>query len=801
MPLLLLPLLLLFAASGCAALIYEIVWFKLLQLVIGSTGISIGVLLAAYMGGLFAGSLFYPRFVDVKKHPLRVYAAIEAGIGVLGVAVILGLPVLDRWYSAHAAAGFAGLLERSLLAAVCLLPPTMLMGASLPAISRCFKSDELESKQEGLAGIGFLYGANTAGAFVGCVLAGFYLLRLFDMPSAALVAAGFNFAAAAGSFLLAKRTPYTPMAGKPVKDPATETTQDVIAAVPGSPSSVYVAIALSGAAALGAEVVWTRLLGLMIGATVYTFSIILAGFLVGIGVGSAAASWAVRQGWNARRLLALSQFALIFAIGWTVVAMADVLPYLPINNNQDLWKGFGIDVLRIFLSVIPAALLWGASFPLALAAAARPGEDTGKLSSKIYAANTFGAIVGAIGFSLFLIPAVGTHRCEHTLIVLAAAAAICALPGGERLKWGIATVAAAGLAVAVLPEVPWQVFAYGRETTIAVKDGRLLYNGEGRDASIAVSETSDGVRFYHISGKTEASTEPYDMRVERMLGHLPALLVPVPRTVLLVGCGAGITAGTFVVQPETEKIHICEIERLVPQANSIYFARENHGVVKDPRTEITYDDARHFIQTTNDKFDIITSDPIAPWVRGSATLSTKEYFETCKRHLNPGGVMAHWLPFYETDPESVKSGVATFFEVFPNATIWANDIDGEGYDSLMIGVNGDPTIDVDAMQKRLERPDYAGVRQSLYEIGFNSAAELLATYAGSDHDVKGWVGNAPINLDRNMRLEFLAGAALRHHMAPAILDQITEYRQFPRWLFTGSPQHLEMIRALLHGRK
>jgi spermidine synthase len=286
-----------------------------------------------------------------------------------------------------------------------------------------------------------------------------------------------------------------------------------------------------------------------------------------------------------------------------------------------------------------------------------------------------------------------------------------------------------------------------------------------------------------------------------MLGHLPALLVKVPRTVLLVGCGAGITGGTFVVQPEIEKIRICEIERLVPKANSIYFARENQNVVKDPRTELVFDDARHHIQTTNDKWDIITSDPIAPWVRGSSTLYTKEYYETCKRHLNPGGVMAQWVPFYETDPDSVKSGLATFFEVFPNATVWSNDIDGEGYDSMAIGVNGDPTIDVDAMQKRLERPDYAGVRQSLYEIGFSSAAELLATYAGSDHDLKAWIGDAPITLDRNMRLEYLAGASLRHHMAPAIFDQITQYRQFPRWLFTGSPQHLEMVRMLLHGRK
>src|SRR5258708_7386289 len=200
------------------------------------------------------------------------------------------------------------------------------------------------------------------------------------------------------------------------------------------------------------------------------------------------------------------------------------------------------------------------------------------------------------------------------------------------------------------------------------------------------------------------------MRVERMLGHVPAMMVPEPRTVLLVGCGAGITAGTFVVQPETKRILICEIERLVPKANSIYFARENHDVVKNPRTEIVFDDARHYIQTTADKFDIITSDPIAPWVRGSATLYTKEYFETCKRHLNPGGVMAEWLPFYETDVPSVKSQIATFLEVFPEGTIWTNDIDGEGYDSLLIGVNGPTTINVDQLETRRQRPDYRHVR-------------------------------------------------------------------------------------------
>src|SRR5450755_3325427 len=184
---LLLPLLLLFAASGCAALIYEIVWFKLLEHVIGSTGISIGVLLATYMGGLFAGSLTFPRVVSARRHPLRVYAAIEAAIGVCGLVVIFGLPVFDQFYAEHAGLGFSGLISRSLLAALFLLPPTLLMGASLPAISRW-----VQSTREGVASIGFLYGANTAGAFLGCLFAGFYLLPQTNMVVATYFAVFFN---------------------------------------------------------------------------------------------------------------------------------------------------------------------------------------------------------------------------------------------------------------------------------------------------------------------------------------------------------------------------------------------------------------------------------------------------------------------------------------------------------------------------------------------------------------------------------------------------------------------------------
>jgi len=277
-------LLLLFAGSGCSALIYEIVWYQLLQLVIGSTAVSLGVLLATFMGGLCLGSLALPRILSVRRqHPLRVYALVEMGIGICGILVLFGMPLVDQVYVAAMGHGLPAMLLRAVVAAACLLPPTVLMGASLPAASRW-----LETTPEGVSWMGLLYGGNTAGAVFGCLLAGFYLLRVHDMATATLVAAAINGAVALISFGMASRTPHQAAAPEQPATPAAE-------AAPAAGSwPIYVTIALSGACALGAEVVWTRLLGLLLGATVYTFSIILAVFLAGLGMGSGVAAALVR---------------------------------------------------------------------------------------------------------------------------------------------------------------------------------------------------------------------------------------------------------------------------------------------------------------------------------------------------------------------------------------------------------------------------------------------------------------------------------------------------------------------------
>jgi spermidine synthase len=261
----------------------------------------------------------------------------------------------------------------------------------------------------------------------------------------------------------------------------------------------------------------------------------------------------------------------------------------------------------------------------------------------------------------------------------------------------------------------------------------------------------------------------------------------------VVGFGAGVTAGTFVTHPEVQRIVICEMEPLIPPTATRYFGKENYNVMHDPRVQIVYDDARHYILTTNEKFDIITSDPIHPWVKGSATLYSKEYFELVKRHLNPGGIVTQWVPLYESDTPTVKSEIATFFDVFPNGTVWGNENNG-GYDSVVMGQAEPMKIDLDAMQAQIARPDHRAVGQSLYEVGFHSLPSLLATYAGQMSDLQPWLAGAVINRDGNLRLQYMAGLALNTSMEATIYSQILSYRRFPMNLFQGSEDKLQALR-------
>jgi spermidine synthase len=556
----------------------------------------------------------------------------------------------------------------------------------------------------------------------------------------------------------------------------------------------------------------------MLGATVYTFSIILAVFLVGLGIGSGIGSFLARTSGRPRLLLGGCQLLLIAAIAWAAAILADSLPYWPINPrlSRSPWLTFQLDFVRCLWAILPATILWGASFPLALAAVAAPGQDSGRLVGGVYAANTAGAIAGALGASLFLVASLGTQNSQRVLLGVSALAALllfiswlwscraAATVAGEReglalpLSGAAAAVALTVAGVLLIPKVPGEVVAYGRDLPVmAGSNVNILYVGEGMNSSVAVSQTAGGARQFHVSGKVEASTLPHDMRLQRMLGHLSALVHPKPRSVLIVGCGAGVTAGTFVLHPDIERIVICEIEPLVPRVASEHFGAENYDVLRDPRVEVVHDDGRHFVLTTHEKFDIITSDPIHPWVKGAATLYTKEYFETCKRHLNPGGVVTQWVPLYESDYDTVKSEMATFFEVFPEGTIWGNTVANEGYDVVLLGQAGRTRLDLDAFEGRLKRRDHARVLKSLGDVGFKDGLDLLATYAGQGEDLTSWLEGAQINRDRNLRLQYLAGLGLNKYINSWIYRDILSRRTAARGLFPGSEQRQQRLRGLL----
>jgi spermidine synthase len=790
-----LPLLLaLFVGSGCAALMYEIVWYQMLQLAIGSTSISMGFLLATFMGGLCIGSLWLPRY-KTNLHPLRLYAYIEIGIAVLGLLVLWLTPLLDRVYFSFAGHGMANMVMRAILAAICLLPPTILMGASLPAASRW-----IQSTTAGASWWGLLYGGNAIGAVIGCLITGFYTLRLYNQAVATYVAVLLNLAVAAVAILLSERTP-NKVEAEAAPDSVIDHEPDL------GRRSILWTIALSGASALGAEVVWTRLLGMLMGATTYVFSIILAVFLIGIAIGSTVGSWIARTA-RPRIALGTCQVLLTLAIFWTCYNISDSLPYWPVNPflTPSAWYTFQLDMARVLWTILPPTILWGASFPLALAAIGSLKEDSARSVGSVYAANTIGAIIGALSVSLILVPAIGTQNTQRLMLLVAAMGTMTALgPFVARNKavgalLSAATMLALSLAFMINP-IPGEFIAYGRQMATMRGQSEILYTKEGINSSVAVSRWPSGAVYVNVNGHVEATTEIYDMALQRMVGHLPGLLHPNPKSVLGIGFGAGVSAGSFTRYPGIEKITICEIEPVIPPTSTQFFAKQNYEVYKNPKTTVVFDDARHFMMTTKDKFDIIASDPLDVFAKGTAALYSREYFQAVRDHLNPGGYFTLYVPLYESDVRTVQGELATFFDVFPNATVWANTRNGQGYDMVFMGQAEPLKINIDEVQARLDRPDYLPVTESLVEIGFPNALALFSTYTGRKADLGRWLSGAEVTTDRDLRLMYQAGWGINSFLADPIYREMLQFSVIPPDLFDGNPTTVATLMTTLQQRR
>jgi spermidine synthase len=606
------PLLWMFLASGCAALIYEVVWLHLLRLVIGASALSVAIVLASFMGGMFVGSFGFAKWVPRTRNPLRVYAALELGIGVCGLLMPLVLPAMRSVYADAAGHGPLGIALRALIAAFFLLPPTAMMGATLPAVARRYPNDSA-----GRSALARLYAANTLGAVAGCLLSGFVLLALFDVWVATAAAVAINLAIAVAAYRGERRS-------------VSATLPPTAAAIALPPSRgarlVYLASGLSGLTALGAQVLWTRLLTLLFGATVYAFSIILAVFLGGLGIGAVMAARMLGRGVAPLRGLAACQLALAPALLCSAGVLANVLPTAAPDPSTPVGTLHLLHLLHAVEVMLPATILWGMSFPFALAAVEH--DDPSHATGRVYAANTVGAILGSLATSFWAIPKLGSHVSTQLLIAVAAASGAALAPALVR-RWvprlgpqptaALLTLGLGAACAALAPGVSGVFLAHGRAIWSIDPRDRYPYISEGAASTVAVHIAPDGTQHFHVAGRVEASTNPADMRLQRLLGHLSALAHPNPKRVLVVGLGAGITAGALALHPEVEHLVICEIEPRVAGAARL-FARENYSVLDDPRVQVVYDDARHYLATTAERFDVITSDPIHPWVRGNSVL-------------------------------------------------------------------------------------------------------------------------------------------------------------------------------------
>ncbi len=630
----------------------------------------------------------------------------------------------------------------------------------------------LRATPQGVSRIGAYYTTNILGGVFGALFAGFYLLRVHDMQFATYVAMALNVVVAVAAYLLARGDTAFQGADAPAAEEKSEAASGDTEVAPGL---VLFTIAMSGACALGAQVIWTRNLALLMGGTVYTFSLILGAVLLGLAIGSGMGASMVRTVRSPRAALAMCQIGAMLGLAWAAWWQLMALPNWPINPSlaPSMWFNFQLDFVRALWSVLPAAICWGASFPLAIAALAQTETSPTRAVARVYAANTLGAIGGHIDQQLD--PGAVHRHAEDAVAVHAPGAAGCSGDAAAAQRGSATrTVPCCVAGNSCCPVHP--VSAAGAQGTGCSGGLRQV----GSDLAAGQQQLhlrrrrtqcdAGGVR----SGGRCPLLPQRGARCRRRApwktcgcnacwANITTLVARDPKNVLVIGCGAGVTAGAVSINPDVKTQTIAEIEPLVPRVVSKYFGNENHHVIDNPKVTVHLDDARHFLLTTDQKFDAITADPFDVWVKGAATLNTLEFYQEMKKHLNPGGVVTAWVAFYEVDSAAWKSELATFMKVFPHAMVFGNTKEGGGYDGVMVGSAEPLSIDVSAIEAKLQQPEFAEVRQSLIDVNYPDAISLFGTFAADASQLSGYLSDAQINRDRILRLQYLAGMAVNRY--------------------------------------
>lgn len=791
----------LFSASGIAALLYQFVWIRQLSHLLGGTSLAISSVLAVFMGGLAAGSRFFGDRADRTSNPLRLYAFLEVGIGVAGALVPLAILAAEPLYvgAAHALPRPLWPLLRILLAAVLLLVPTFLMGGTLPVLSRFVvrRADRIGR------GLGLLYAANTAGAVLGAFLAGFVLVEALGLYRCTAVAVGLNLAIALVVLALAggarrgaaaDAVAAGEAAGPADGNPAAPQAKGASRVKPELDARLLaIVFALSGFASLGYEIHWTRALQHFLGNSTYAYSAMLTTFLLGLSAGGWAGGVIADRARHPAAWLGWVQLSIGATVALTVPLIWSGLPRIAgeafLTPANVAWHTYLIRrFLVAFLVMAPPTLLIGMTFPLVnrigIHGLTRLGHGVGFL----YFANTCGAILGSLAAGFVILPALGPKGGILAIAALSAligATVHAARDGGGRGS----RIAGAATAAAVL----LAAFPFARLTGGMLADGqapgdRVLFDAEDPIASVRVYEKPNGDREVAVDGHRIGGSAAGMQRKEKVLAHLPFVMVPQAPNVLAVGLGSGITLGSLALHDEVRSLTCIEIVPSVPEATD-FFRAEHHDVLDDPRVRVVIEDGVQFLLTTTDRYDIISSDSkINPHYVGNAPLLARDYYELCRGRLTDDGVMVQWLPLHL--PESIMRMVTrSFAEAFPHCALFWH----YPYNLIQIGSRAPIEADLDRARRLAADPRVGGEMEFLQ---LENPEALASLFVAVDGDVRAAVGAGDINTWARPRLEF---RVIREHLQrPTAAHEDANLR----WLFRsrkGEPPRLrgEYDRGLL----
>ena len=763
------PFLFLFAVSGAAALIYEVVWTRLLTLHMGHGLAAASAVLAAFMGGLAAGAAAAGRYAGAlpPRRALTLYAGLEIAIG--GLAILMPFllmavrPLLAAAYAdGNGGATFAFVRLASSVILLCV--PAACMGATFPIASRWIVRTATTAAQDA----GGLYAANTLGAAAGAVLAGFLLIPALGLRGTTFVGVALNLIAAGGAWIIAARAATSVSSGAAAAAEAkasalrTKKSKVTVAAaaapLPSQPWLAAIALGASGFASLTLQVVWTRLLVQILGPTTYAFSTVVAIFIIGIAVGAAIASRLAARlnppAGLACSLLISAGLALAAASGvdWAMLTIGEIVSK-PEYQFADV---LGREVMLVSGLLLPMTIAFGAAFPFAVAMAGGSDDTVTKRIGLIYAINTLGAILGSLLAGFVLVPMVGLHLTIRVVAAIGAVTAIAVLALAPRTRSRVAGFALAGVvlvAIAIVPQWDRALLSSGAykyapamrgpnlETSLTA--GELLSYREGATGTVAVRRLT-GTISLAIDGKVDASNSG-DMLTQRMLAHVPLLLHPNPRRAAIIGLGSGVTLGSALTHPLTDAT-VLEISPDVVAASS-FFEAENHGALADKRTHMVVGDGRTHLMLGTGTYDMIVSEPSNPWMAGIASLFTREFFEGARDRLAPGGVLCQWAHTYDISNADLRSIVATFLSVFPDGSLW---LVGDA-DVLLVASTEPLDARIDGIAAAMRRP---GVAEDLASVGVKGPFSIISLFVAEGDALKTWANNAPLQTDDRSALEF-----------------------------------------------